>query len=1777
MNEDRSKIFNSVFSRYVESCGYYLICALSDFEKKCSIGNLSNLEALEDVFSYFPRKMRFYKNMIKEITEIFKSGNSEALQYLSKIIKYLLNDSQNTPFSEIQGICPIYDPQNRYHVLLFYYFANFMVTDLICQIVANYGTGNATSFVLRAGYNFATSIHYSQNLGLKMIKQWSVIFSLISKVDFTATTDMFSLFSTSSDFTIAFVLFQFIRIDLQGPLGDIFFEQILNLFKQLLKKKAVNNLILRSLSHMVFMINSEETLLKLHGLIRTLKRDKNLLEGVLPLNLVLLLKTPKLNFKLHRFVQTKILGLVSDKQKLPISANNFIILLLGKDINLSWLFWEWGTNPNAPKFSGFNIDSAIQDSHGKNISFGSIFMNNFFLKSDFSICYKVFKHILAYLANLDFEYFQKEMLPKFLEIDSNDPRFISLLSIIPYVNSPDFLKFSKSITLDNVKTFNNTIKPKIMKSLFDCKEIVFKNQNIFYSDNNFLFSSTSEEADQKISLVLEEWKIHEFCELIIGQVRNEQYNDGYTLIGRLISTLQFILSEEDFSNYDLIELLLSLCSYDNKVVALTAYNICANILSRIPNTNIYIIKIILSHIKKNHKIIKNEHFFGMLSMIYNSLTKHKEILPIKLVYKIEYIAFISLSSAYPNSRQIAYYILLKVNEILNSKGLISYVLPQKAKIEKAVKYKILLLIRKDSYDFESSPKNEITFESGLISHFYDLWLYFLTEIMNTLIYCNYTPIFKKIEKKKDTILALSNQNEEKDPSLIGLLILIYNSLFYVPVIVDFTPDLPIQFEPYSHSPDNRGFVCSSFHSFLNSNDVSLQKIGLTTLLHIHFSFLGPIIDVLCDLNFEQIPEATHVFSRLIRMPEIKKGFFKHNIQRITKFLNLLQYYANKKKFNGPRVKNWQPDEEVYLLHNLAFLCDFCSIAYISFRTIPGIIPEDAWAINSREVMLRYLINWGLVNSPSLEPLKKISEETLIFLSKKGPVFNETIVPNNDTLNYLIDIEIRTNNFLGNLIHFNYDVIFSIFLDNLFKIPIKNIIYVLNVVLSNINFSKKELIINYFGTLLMICETSQIHENSLLNEFPSKLYDFCVKNNYINNVPFDKNIPFSQTFMFGTEALFSTVFNLIKSKNYNSLMKKILEFTAKWCKNIRILPTHIQCTQNPFQDFIYFTPYQFLLNLVEVSELIDIEYFPLIANIWKELSQTPDNSNLVPIFITNYWNNTEVKTKLLFIIIDFSKSNIFTRLFPMFTFGYYYFITEQKKKSIHDETTWMTNMPSLFTKHFCDAFIHYSPAIHTTILFRNQECKLLFKYFMQKLKIDFPDGKISKSRFRGIIDEIIVKLGGKNSQVVIDWGNEALKWVLGCKDLEKAFNSLQIYNRMLVPYDDSIPNELAKAVSYHIEHNSNQVPVLYDFIIETFYFINVCQSDYKFAIKYNSLFFDSEIFLESMQKDISFYINLYNDPDFLTKIPPDYLVPIVRPIIPSLDNDKKSRQFLNTILDLWKINELCLIASPIKMNIIDSFPSCPDFDLLFEQCTTSDLCKALVHYATMCNYSTSAPILNSIFYISSIIISKIVNDNNLNSVAKIYQAAIRSLSKCKSAKDFIKIVCEKQPNVSSFNNEGIFTWVRSLEDVNRSLKQIIKHVETPMITITDCKSYQNATDFLYSETPIKILPFSSQDEMIQSMEKLKHDKKTRKHSRRNSKSLSHGLSRKKGLYSNFTNSISTVFTENKYPSLEDLKPLQHPKQLIIKPETFVITNVPEKKKKLYHDFLKHSNSMHFSAK
>ena len=238
--------------------------------------------------------------------------------------------------------------------------------------------------------------------------------------------------------------------------------------------------------------------------------------------------------------------------------------------------------------------------------------------------------------------------------------------------------------------------------------------------------------------------------------------------------------------------------------------------------------------------------------------------------------------------------------------------------------------------------------------------------------------------------------------------------------------------------------------------------------------------------------------------------------------------------------------------------------------------------------------------------------------------------------------------MGNLIHFNYDVIFSIFLDNLFKIPIKNIIYVLNVVLSNINFSKKELIINYFGTLLMICETSQIHENSLLNEFPSKLYDFCVKNNYINNVPFDKNIPFSQTFMFGTEALFSTVFNLIKSKNYNSLMKKILEFTAKWCKNIRILPTHIQCTQNPFQDFIYFTPYQFLLNLVEVSELIDIEYFPLIANIWKELSQTPDNSNLVPIFITNYWNNTEVKTKLLFIIIDFSKSNIFTRLFPMFT-------------------------------------------------------------------------------------------------------------------------------------------------------------------------------------------------------------------------------------------------------------------------------------------------------------------------------------------------------------------------------------------------------------------------------------------------------------------------------------------------------------------------------------------------
>ena len=66
----------------------------------------------------------------------------------------------------------------------------------------------------------------------------------------------------------------------------------------------------------------------------------------------------------------------------------------------------------------------------------------------------------------------------------------------------------------------------------------------------------------------------------------------------------------------------------------------------------------------------------------------------------------------------------------------------------------------------------------------------------------------------------------------------------------------------------------------------------------------------------------------------------------------------------------------------------------------------------------------------------------------------------------------------------------------------------------------------------------------------------------------------------------------------------------------------------------------------------------------------------------------------------------------------------------------------------------------------------------------------------------------------------------------------------------------------------------------------------------------------------------------------------------------------------------MIVVPIKMNNPQLFPSCEDPQIVLGSVNDSVMCKSLVHYSMMTK-SASIGVLNSIFYVSNLIVAKIV--------------------------------------------------------------------------------------------------------------------------------------------------------------------------------------------------------------
>ncbi|KAK8895487.1 hypothetical protein M9Y10_023953 [Tritrichomonas musculus] len=214
--------------------------------------------------------------------------------------------------------------------------------------------------------------------------------------------------------------------------------------------------------------------------------------------------------------------------------------------------------------------------------------------------------------------------------------------------------------------------------------------------------------------------------------------------------------------------------------------------------------------------VQGEMEFNEDSSVMEKSTDNKEInselnselYASDLLYDIELISFIAITSYHPVTRQIAFRILITVNELLCQRGIFSSISKMTPSIEKVVKHRLFSysLIDKPARVQEILPSGLIPLSTALCSHYFDIWSIFLSEIMNVVVEANYLPLILRFRSGK--IIAYI---KEKVPMVSAFFL----SAFFAPELI----------ESISHN-----YKCTMFTRYKGSN--TGQSEGLNKIKYL---------------------------------------------------------------------------------------------------------------------------------------------------------------------------------------------------------------------------------------------------------------------------------------------------------------------------------------------------------------------------------------------------------------------------------------------------------------------------------------------------------------------------------------------------------------------------------------------------------------------------------------------------------------------------------------------------------------------------------------------------------------------------------------------------------------------------------------------------------------------------------------------------------------------------------------------------------------------------------
>ena len=1181
-------------------------------------------------------------------------------------------------------------------------------------------------------------------------------------------------------------------------------------------------------------------------------------------------------------------------------------------------------------------------------------------------------------------------------------------------------------------------------------------------------------------------------------------------------------------------------------------------------------KIIQNHLIQKELAVKSLSFLlkssnfviaESLSLILNALRNSN--FPEDLFYDIEAISLCCFSTDLPICRILALQILKHLSAI-NSGSIYRLLHQNSSLISEAVNRSILILNTPIRPAIVKPPLGFIEFEQVCCSNYNDLWLIFFSEIINVILESDIHLILKKCRECFHQFTDLVHT-----PFTNAALNILYFDSFALELRNSINIDNSENLESNKSccSPDNDKIIQEinqKIEIIFNQKLLFSKQVLMYSFCFFNWRLTPAILPYIFSVQSDLFPDATATISFIIQNPLNFNYIISSVFMQLIDFLSLIQRYFIQIQISGARKIEWD-EYHLELLKSKQDMCiNYCILISAAFNNIQDQITEEELPLSYRQVLIQFLIQWADLPS-GFEKLQAYATNAMLPIIHAGTIFTDGFSFDLSILQMMTQCQLSGYPVLDSLLLYHMDILLDLYAQNCFLRNRRESLLFLEAIISALEYyDDKSVLQNHVGSLVLLSLFISHNGNSeYAEQIIDKIQTLFIKTNdnqdtstmdestFDDSQTLDNNNDenleqknkiiitddesysasneecenkntrkidlsienISQIFYYATEQVIEAGFEIIRNCKKINVFKTVITILSYFFKNVRLIPTHSSICQRIPSKYRRFIASSFLESIYNISLVLDDEQHDSFSLLYGSLLESVD-SRIVLLLYLFEGEDVLIKEKLFDQLLEKRPSLISKFLSKRCTFAYWYFMKTQLHAGI-SSISWIFNV---LKRSFIDFFDlcskYYSIVLHFSLLFSEQSNDLL-EVLLSIMGIEAVDGSFiwikdgisRKITVLSVISKISMKLSEKNKDFIYKWGDEALKWAIGCCDVKLGYRSLFIFNSLNLQLPQSSIQLLGNTILYHLNRASDDDCEEVGMFIGQFFIAlnNLIHNDssnvnlIKFSLKFASSFLKSSPFEKTCVK--------YAMPIFQCALETPELYNEARnaisfaliPFFKNIERSNKTQELLVELSNKVKSPQLYLVIAAFLLKPLPFVKVNKSFkEIMSIQITAKEANIALKLYDSLITTASRA-LTNNIIEISTDILKRFEQSIKRKNIMSIYSSALQRISNLKSAVDFMNVLLRVYPSISTVYNEN-FKNNNQINDVKTKLKDIIKVINEKVL-ITNCKQITQLAGMIDQVHPPSIIPYSTEYEMILYIKKTKPGTRDQRLSKRWSSSLS----------------------------------------------------------------------------